>query len=306
MSRLVVSNTDDSLAMAPQGRYWMITIPKVHLNEPIFSGEMAYMKGQEEIGEGGLNHWQILVIFKKALRLTPVKAHFVPQAHCELSRSAAANDYVWKDETSVPGTRFEHGRLPIQRGSVADWDAVRRSAESGDFKEIPSDILIRNYGNLKRLRVDAIVPQFRTGITVNVYWGLSGTGKTRRAWHEAGDPADVFIKDPNTKWWDGYRGQKKVIIDEFTGLISISHLLRWIDRYPVIAEVKGYSLPLEALEFWITSNVDPRDWYSDINDEQRRALLRRFTSCVHFLGNWAPPTPEIPSFDLDSIFADLA
>ena len=204
-----------------------------------------YLKGQRELGRGGLDHWQFLAVFSKKVTLSAVKLLFCKEAHAEPSRSDAANEYVWKEDTRVPNTQFEHGALPISRARKADWDKVKSDAEAGKFDDIPADILIRHYGNIKRLRVDAILPNFRPAVKVHVFWGVSGTGKTRRAWHEAGDTADVFIKDPNTKWWDGYRGQKKVIIDEFTGLISIGHLLRWIDRYPVIAEVKGYSLPLE-------------------------------------------------------------
>lgn len=297
--------------MVAQARYWLLTIPVIHYpQDPVLSGDLVYLKGQREIGRGGLNHWQLLAVFKKRVRLAAVKRHFCEQAHCEESRSAAANEYVWKEDTRVPGTQFEHGALPIQRGNSADWDAVKRSAEDGDFNAIPADILIRNYGNIKRLRVDTLQPTFREDVRVHVFWGVSGTGKTRRAWYEAGDPSEVFIKDPNTKWWDGYRGQKKVIIDEFTGLISISHLLRWIDRYPVIAEVKGYSTPLEAVEFWITSNIDPRDWYSDINDEQRRGLMRRIHDCVHFgeLARWEPPVVlegDNDIIDIDQMLRDL-
>jgi len=159
-------------------------------------------------------------------------------------------------------------------------------AKSGDHASIPKDILIRHYGSIKRIRVDNCVPIFRDGINVRVYWGKSGVGKTRRAWHEAGD--DVYIKNPNTKWWDGYRGQKRVIIDEFVGRVDLSYLLVWLDRYPCMAEVKGFSVPLEAEEFWITSNVNPEDWYQDINTEQRRGLMRRLTTIVHMMFEWVP------------------
>ena len=53
-------------------------------------------------------------------------------------------------------------------------------------------------------------------------------------------------KDPRTKFWDGYRNQENVVIDEFRGAIDIAHILRWFDRYPVIVEVKGSSVVLSA------------------------------------------------------------
>lgn len=282
-----------------QARYWLLTIPVIHYpNEPSISGDLVYLKGQQEIGEGGLHHWQLLAVFSKKLRLASVKRHFCQQAHCEASRSEAANEYVWKEDTRVSGTQFEHGALPISRARKADWDRVYTDAVSGDFNNIPKDILIRNYSSIKRIRVDNSNPPFRPDIRVIVYWGESGIGKTRRAWHEAGDISNVYIKDPCTKWWDGYRGEKNVIIDEFTGRIDIAHILRWFDRYPCNAEVKGYSTPLEATTFYVTSNIDPRDWYPEINSAQRDGLMRRIES-IKMVFNWVPPTvgtsPQTPN-----------
>lgn len=272
-----------------QARYWLLTIPFAHLaEEPSLSGDLCYLKGQQEIGEGGLHHWQVLAVFSKKLRLRAVKSHFVPQAHCEPSLSAAANAYVWKEDTRVAGTQFEHGELPISRARSVDWERVYDSAVIGDIEAIPKDILIRNYSALKRIGVDNAKPPVRPDISVDIYWGVSGVGKTRRAWYEAGSITDVYIKNPNTKWWDGYRGQKTVIFDEFTGRIDISYILTWLDRYPCMVEIKGYSTPLLADRFFFTSNVNPRDWYPDANPEQIRGLLRR-VSITEMVFNWDEP-----------------
>lgn len=195
----------------------------------------------------------------------------------------------------MPGSRFELGSLPICRSRQADWDRVYADAQSGNFDNIPKDILIRNYTSLKRIRVDSSNPPFRDNITVKVFWGESGVGKTRRAWDEAGDINNVYIKNPNTKWWDGYRGQTTVIIDEFVGRIDISYILTWCDRYPCNVEVKGFSTPLLATSFYFTSNVDPRDWYTDINPAQKAGLLRRL-SIEHMI---FPTNRTLPSDDLE-------
>lgn len=98
----------------------------------------------------------------------------------------------------------------------------------------------------------------------------------------------AYSKDPRTKWylicnlrWCGYKGQGNVVIDEFRGVIDISHILRWLDRYPVCVEVKGGSRPLRASQIWITSNLDPRLWYPDLDAETLSALLRRL-NITHF------------------------
>lgn len=111
--------------------------------------------------------------------------------------------------------------------------------------------------------------------TCYVYWGATGTGKSRRAWDLAG--SDAYSKDPLSKFWCGYAGQKHVVIDEFRGGISISHVLRWLDRYPVNVEIKGSSVPLRATQLWITSNVRPELWYPDLDGPTVEALMRRLT-----------------------------
>jgi len=109
--------------------------------------------------------------------------------------------------------------------------------------------------------------------TIVVYWGKTGVGKSRRSWDEA--TLSAYPKDPNTKFWDGYQGQDNVVIDEFRGTIDIGHVLRWFDRYPVIVEIKGSSVPLKATKIWITSNLHPSCWYPTLDADTQAALMRR-------------------------------
>lgn len=261
-----------------QARYWLLTIPHAHYL-PYLPIALAYVRGQLEVGGGtGYLHWQILAIFKKKVRLGGVRELFGDYAHAEPSRSDAASDYVWKEDTRVEGTQFELGRKPLDRGKDKDWESIRDQAKRGRLDDIPADIYVRNYNSLKRIAQDHLAP-IAVVREVVVYWGVTGAGKSRRAWEEAG--LDAYPKDPRSKFWDGYRGHENVVIDEFRGDIDISHLLRWFDRYPVIVEVKGSSTVLSARKIWITSNISPREWYPNLDNATMDALLRRLT-IVHF------------------------
>jgi len=134
------------------------------------------------------------------------------------------------------------------------------------------NLLTSNYNALKRIATDHLAPVAIVR-EVFVYVGPTGTGKSHRAWTEGG--IDAYPKDPRTKFWDGYQGQEHVVMDEFRGAIDISHMLRWLDKYPVIIEVKGSSTVLKAKKIWITSNIDPTLWYPDIDQQTLQALLRR-------------------------------
>lgn len=199
-------------------------------------------------------------------------------AHCELTRSDAADEYVWKEETRIAGTQFELGRKPHRRNNAADWELIWESAKSGAINDIPANVRVQHYRTLRTIASDYSEP-LPMERQIYVFCGRTGSGKSRRAWDEAGFSA--YPKDPRSKFWDGYRDQKHVVIDEFRGGIDISHLLRWLDRYPVIVEIKGSSTCLVARQIWITSNLDPNEWYPLLDNETKQALLRRL-NIVHF------------------------
>lgn len=281
-----------------QARYWLLTIPHADF-VPFLHANVQYIKGQVERGANtGYLHWQLLVAFKRAVRLAAVKSNFGDSCHAEPSKSSAANEYVWKDDTAVNGTRFELGSLAFKRACSTDWSTVVDHAKSGSFDSIPPDIVVRYYGNLRRIASDHSAPLAIERQAI-CYWGRSGAGKSRRAWDEAG--LEAYPKDPRTKFWDGYRGQTHVVVDEFRGGIDISHLLRWLDRYPCLVEIKGSSTVLKATKIWFTSNIPPEEWYPDLDQETVAALRRRlnithFNYFFSFRVPWGLAAPNTPAF----------
>lgn len=255
-----------------QGIFWLLTIPADRWNSPTeLPSCLEWIKGQKELSNStSYLHWQVIIALKKKGSLTTVKRLF-PGCHAELSRSDAAAEYVWKDDTAVPDTRFEFGVKPIRRNSKVDWEQVWCSAKSGQVETIPAQVRVCHYRQLLSIAADfqRVEPMERS---CDVFWGPTGTGKSRSAWTQY---PDAYSKCPRSKFWCGYRGESNVIIDEFRGGIDIAHLLRWLDRYPVRVEVKGGSRPLCANKFIITSNLHPRDWFSDLDQETYLALERR-------------------------------
>lgn len=241
---------------------------------------VVYWRGQLELADGGLLHWQHVVCMEKKVRVCVVKRIF-PTSHIELSRSTAVFEYVWKDDTSVEGTRFELGVRPFRANSKVDYDACYALAKAGRLDEIPASVLFRCYANICRIAKDNMSPQ-AFGKIVRVFWGETGCGKSRLAWEQAS--LSAYPKDPNTKFWDGYNPalHKRVVMDEFRGLISISNLLRWFDRYPVCVEIKGGGSVFSSEEIWVTSNLHPRDWYPSLDSATYQALERRFTEVREF------------------------
>lgn len=266
-------------ARNPQGRYWILTIPYAEWSVPEDIGawcakkNITWIKGQAEEGEKtDYRHWQVVVCTSKKVRRQTCKDLFGGTAHCELSRSSAANAYCAKEETRIAGSGFDFGEAVFNPADPVSWERIRDKARSGQIEDVDPEIYIKHYGTLKQIAKDHMKP-IAMERTATVWWGPTCTGKSRKAFNKAGP--DAFIKIGANKWWDGYCGQEDVVVDEFDGGIGITHLLRWFDRYPVSVEIKGGAVPLCAKRFWLTSNVDPRLWFPDASGEQKKALLRR-------------------------------
>lgn len=254
-----------------QARYWICTVPRDDW-EPCLPSGAAWIIGQPELGESGYRHWQLMVSFPAKKSLAQVKECFGLQGmHAEPTRSAAAETYVRKEETR-DGEPFEFGSRVFRRSSSTDWERVKTLAQRGELDLVPPDIYVRYYRTLQCIAADHDQPVSLEKHVV-VYYGSTGTGKSRRAFEEAGSLC--YVKDPRSKFWCGYRGESSVVFDEFRGGIDVSHMLRWLDRYPVRVELKGSSAPLKAEKIWITSNLHPSEWYPELDGETKKALLRR-------------------------------
>uniref|UniRef100_UPI004047F3F8 hypothetical protein n=1 Tax=Flavobacterium sp. TaxID=239 RepID=UPI004047F3F8 len=229
--------------------------------------------GKEIAPETGTPHLQGFISFNKTKRLAACRK--IMQAHWTACTGTAEQNrnYCLKNDNYE-----ERGELPMNRKQQAEYQkdryaAVIQSAIDGTAKEeFPREYLV--YHNaIEKIHAKHKKPKHRHDIKIYVYWGQTRTGKSRLADELAGENA--YRKSPRSIFWQGYQGEENVIIDEFRGGIDISHMLRWFDRYPVTVEIKGSSTPLCAINFWITSNIHPREWYPDLDSETMAALMER-------------------------------
>lgn len=84
-------------------------------------------------------------------------------------------------------------------------------------------------------------------------YGPAGCGKSQSARLFAEKNGGAFVK-PQNKWWDGYEGQKVVILDDLDTDTLCHYLKIWTDKYACTGEVKGSTIPLVYEWFIVTSN----------------------------------------------------
>lgn len=227
-------------------------------------------------------HIQGYVQFLTRKTLLAAKRAICARAHIEISRGSPADNeaYCTKPDSRVRGP-VRRGTLSQQgqRNDISHFVAkIKSGAKDADIiNEYPLEFL-KYARQIDRVR-NAFQEQRNWEMEVYVYWGRSGSGKTRRATEEAGASIYYVSKgdDKQTTWWDGYNGQTSVILDDFYGWLPWSFILRLLDRYPFAVQIKGGTVNFTSKKIFITSNSPPQNWYKNIPNNDMTPLLRRIT-----------------------------
>lgn len=241
----------------------------------------------KEVGEQGTPHLQGYCILKVRTRITTLKSQLSERAHFETSRGTPDSNRVYcskegsfleEGDCPPPGAREHKSKQDRDTLATCFRDALRDRGRLG-LEQFANDYP-GCYGfsghTLFRNTVAIAGAQARPNICVEWIYGAPGVGKSRRAHDEL---PSAYIKDPRTKWWNGYCLETTVIIDDFgPNGIDINHLLRWFDRYKCYVEIKGDMCPLLADKFIVTSNFHPMQVFTDnmgVVHVQYPALERR-------------------------------
>lgn len=214
----------------------------------------------------------------------------------------------------------ESGRLlpPIEKGGETDRGngGGRESAISvflgheerfgfySAVDEFPSTYVrhyrgILSYRAVQRFR--ASMGSFRS-VEVFVFCGDPGTGKTREAYDRCrGLGIELYpLFSCNPEWWDGYTGQRAILIDDYGGDIQFRRFLRILDGHPLILPIKnGFEVASYDLVF-ITCNLLPCEWYTKVFANHPicyRAMCRRFKLMKTFYSDGT--TTETNNFEIE-------
>lgn len=273
---------------SPRSRSWSVVI-----NNPTFTLErfhaairenekVAYFIGQFEKGESETLHLQALVTYKNPrTRSAIIKDDFMDRANLEPAKNVSRlSKYVSKSDTRVEGP-LEFGIRPAGRGFRTDLDDLRDAIDSGvplsGLYETHSGSLSRhmNYAKLglqiyAKKKADETFERFcdEPGFRKKIRF-IHGPARTGKTWAitKRFAPDELFRlplgQTKNEKlWFDGYEGQKAILLDDFAGQLKLNAFLNLLDIYPLRGEVKGGFTYVNFEEVYITSNIPPEELYA--------------------------------------------
>lgn len=259
---------------------------EAYLRGLVEQGKAKFVVGQIE--QGTHLHLQYYVQRPKKTRLNGMKAEVCGHTHWEPARGSPEQnvEYCSKASTRVAGP-WSFGEMCSQ-GKRNDLKRAAEMIDSGaSMRQVAiecKETFIRYHKGLRAyeatVRSKGPRDVVKEGPEVWVFWGETGTGKSRRAFEQW---PDAYRKTTNDKWWDGYLGQDTVIFDDFKGSSMKLHDFQMIiDRYPVQVEVKGAYVDLSATRYVFTSNRHPSEWYSQEADPDGTVMRRITEFCDRF------------------------
>ena len=252
----------------------------------------------------GQLHIQGFIHYAKKVRASSCKADVcalfgVQSAHIVVGdgKAQAMAEYCQKEESRVPGsTPFVFGELnqPGKTNVGKTLSTMYTKWKSGttveEMVENPDTcaLAMRYAKSFQYVLQSSIKP--RDSSYEHVVWvcyGPPGTGKS--TWldtHVRGlhGTDKVYMKPEGTKWWDGYVGQKHVIMNEFDGTWCTPTLFNtWCDKFATQVETKGGYCQLATIQTYITTNRYPSHWWSSkVMKGRLSALWRRITKVLEF------------------------
>lgn len=274
-----------------RARYWVFTLNNyteeevAHLRNLQENNEnVGFISWGEEVAPAtGTPHLQGQLELRCQLRWRQVRALVGPRVWIAVRRGTfeQAQQYVEKD-----GRHECFGeRVSLGRGARNDMQALQEDLRSGKSLRYVAEehfsAFIRYQRGITAFRLFYAVPRtWRSEVIV--YWGTTGTGKTTAIYENLQSLDHLWKRDSN-KWFDGYDDHPIALFDEFKpGQYDITYLLQLLDCYPMRVEVKGGFVNWAPREIYLTSNMDPDEWYFNALPEHRAALKRRIGHIVRF------------------------
>lgn len=264
----------------------------------------AFVAGSEVCPETKRVHYQCYLQASYGLTRTAVQQWI----HCSKCRIRPAKgspkqneDYCEKDGPAV----CKRGKFPGKaQGARCDlMDVVEMVEEGASLRDIAAahpKQMIKYPNGIKT--VHGLLSKPRTEMTrLHILWGVTHSGKSHTAFIINGCHPIKLLHG----FWHGVDNTTQpVCIEEFSWLdYPIDVMLGLVDKYALILNIKNGECQFRASDLFLTSNIDPEEWYVTAPLAQQEAWKRRIVEVKHFTSPYVPPivdtvaptTPALPT-----------
>lgn len=290
-------------------------------------GDIKMAVFQKETGEEGTEHFQGYMETNKRMYTTGVHSMLAPHKLALLHAKGTKiqnHKYCTKEETRTDGPYYvkseagDYGRKNGNQGKRTDLDefAALVIEEGGITERViaeqPGHVMAysKHANNLigyiayNKAKADDMAfwkEQYRKHAAgeeslgqqqrkLILRFGPTAVGKTTEVKREVkgGLGKEVYEKMATNKWWDNYKQEEHVLVDEFVGNQSIDEFKAMSNCGVVQMESKGTMGLFSATHIYYTTNRHPSQWWKRNNDEYHnwnspdfKAVARRFAE-VHW------------------------
>lgn len=269
-----------------KSKSWIFTLnnytPEDEANITELADSCTRITVGREIGKSGTPHLQGALTLQHSTTFGGIRKKLGGRAHVEPmnARNEAGFTYCRKegnmliDKTHGVGAGTRTDLLTAReaaRQKLTDLEYVE-AADPGPQAFRHKQALDKLYAGKKPLR------------NLEVIWiyGPTASGKTTYVYEKE---EDLHVQE-GLKWWDGYIGQKAVLIDDWRpNMCTFRHWLRLTDKFPMTLEVKGGTQDAKYERLYVTSPLEPSIAAQKMtlgDDEDIKQFLRRITAVLAF------------------------
>lgn len=252
------------------------------------------------VSADGFHHLHAVFEDTKTMRSTAVKKLY-PGMHVEPTKGnkQQAEDYInkrgkWEEKGEKILAKAQYGEIKGAQGQRRDIEIIGEMLEQG---QTPKDILGASFGNYRyesmirkayfaKRDAETLIQREVKGY---YHVGESGSGKSYTAVQlmEAHGEDNVFVMtNYDNGAFDGYNGERILVLDEFRGQMKYPILMHVLDKYKSTFQARYSNIRGLWSEVHICSVLPVELLYGDMVDKNKRydnieQLLRRIGAIVY-------------------------
>lgn len=224
--------------------------------------ECRYIIFGFEKGDAGTPHLQGYIEFHNVQRMAAVKK-IIPRAHWEKrwGNRKRAREYCMKEGEWIEKGIWEAGGQGARTDIQDLMKLIKEKTPKIEIMEEHPDVFAKNmrFAEKYQQELEKVETRSFRKLEVNALIGDAGCGKTRVV-HDL--CPDVFTVNCGEVFpFDGYDGEKEILLDDFYGNLPYHEILRILDGHQYKVNIKGGHRYAQWTKVFITSNKPAEDWY---------------------------------------------